>query len=204
MFFNYRYLHSKRLAIYFLATFYLISLSGCNDDNVASDNQSDTRTVSENETSTTFETDRFTISLGSEWVYDSAASEAASSASGITCYYFYHTADDDTNTSKEHITISIEDLSSTGKDFSTFRSVITEQIKQNAYAVLSSEDTTINGYNAWKVKYDISKNSITTSNYLVAMNVENIIYSFTFTSDADDFDSYISDVDNFIKSAIFN
>lgn len=187
-----------------------ILMSACSDkdaeENIKEDTsntsfEADTRSL---EDTNTFDTDIFTITLGSDWIYDNDASEAVSESSGITCYYFYHPEDGaDSDSFNEHLTISVEDLSDTGKDFSTFKDLITEQMKSDAYTVNSAESTVINGYDAWKVKYDSAAGDTVMKNYLVALNVENTICSFTFTCGPEAYDSHLSLVDQLISSAIF-
>lgn len=186
-------------------------LTGCKNDDTekssnaksAADQKSSSVTNGASGDTSLFETDIFTVDLSSHWVYDSAASEKASAASGVKCYYFYHKDNSDTSSANRHITISIEDLSSTGKDFATFKDVIKGQINTDTYTMVSAEDSTVSGYNSWKVKYDTAVSDTLSHNYLSAVNVENVICSFTFTTAGDDYDSFFEEADNLVGSVVF-
>ena len=155
----------------------------------------------------TFLADTFSLSTGNDWIYDEALSTSLKSET-VNGFYFYRNNDtNDTNadtTPADHMIIVIEDLSSTGKDFDTFKNMTLTQLQSGISTELSPESDNINGYEAFKIKYDTTIDSNLCHNYLISMNIENVIYSFSYTCYADDCEEEFSLFYSLVSSAAFN
>ena len=212
-------------------------IAGC--DNDASDNNAvndEALTSGKNGAVTnieTFSADTFSLSIGTDWVYDEELSASLKSET-IDGFYFYRRYDTDYESSQnedecsqsenngsqgedsnsasgdrnnvlsDHLIIVIEDLSSTGKDFDTFKNMTLTQLQSGISTVLTPEETNINGYESFKLKYDTVTDEKTSHNYLISMNIENVIYSFSYTCYSDDFEAEFELFENLVCMAEFN
>ena len=197
----------KNVKFLILAITSIFSLFACKNSDEA-DNDDIHKTFSANTESTTnettiFDSNSFSILLKNDWIYDKENSEAASEAKKVICHYFYHLSDNEDRSNAEHITVIVEDLAGTGRDFDTYKDIVNQQLKANSYTVDNSSETTIKGYDSWQLEYISTTENVQQYNYLMCMNVENVIYSFTFTSDSDKYENHSQIMEDFINSVSF-
>ncbi len=152
---------------------------------------------------TLFNSENFSISDENYWIYDKENSEAVSADKNIICHYFYHLSEDEDKSNAEHITVIIENLAGTGRDFDTYKELVNQQLKVNSYTVNNNSETTIKGYDSWILEYVSTAEDIQQYNYLMCLNVENVIYSFTFTANADNYENHSQIMEDFINSVTF-
>lgn len=181
------------------------SLIGCSSDNISNTNNTAAKmesTYADEASTNIFDTDTFSIDLGNKWLYDKEASETAAQLLNVTCYYFYF-AEDGISPTSDHITITVDNLSNTGKDFDTFKDVVIKQIQVSDYTYTDVSNEPVNGYETWRIEYKTTGSDNESYNYLTCINVENVIYSSTFTSYKETYEDGISLADEFILSATF-
>lgn len=196
---------TKYIVIMIISCF---SLTGCNEDGTVSLTDSSVSVSDElsGMENRTFSSDTFSLSTGDNWIYDETRSTALKTDS-VSGYYFYRSTDDSTaltNDFSDHMIVIIENLSSTGKDFDTFKDITLKQLNSGLSTELSPESTNINGYEAFKVKYDTTVNEKLSHNYLISMNIENVIYSFSYTCYSENFEDEFKLFEQLISSGKFN
>lgn len=179
-----------------------IFLTGCGSDNT-SDNSDATETTTEAPT-TNYSGNGYDIYIPEDWKYNTDASTSFSDTYGTPFDVFsYVGSTAESAIFNENININIQDLTDTNYDFTTYKSLVSQQYEALEYHITSQEDTKHDGYSSWLIEYTLTANDVDIMGRQLSIEVGNFIYTITYTADTEDFSKLSDEVNTILNSIAF-